>query len=59
AVAYGASSSFLNPFGYQTNLIVYGPGGYNLRDFIRAGFGLTIIYMVICISILSLLYKLL
>ncbi len=59
AVAYGASSSFLNPFGYQTNLIVYGPGGYNLRDFIRAGLGLTIIYMVICISILSLLYKLL
>ncbi|GGC84777.1 sodium:sulfate symporter [Thalassobacillus devorans] len=45
-VAIAASASFLSPIGYQTNLIVYGPGGYSFKDYIKAGFPLTLIVMV-------------
>ncbi|HET6519459.1 MAG TPA: SLC13 family permease [Geminicoccaceae bacterium] len=37
AVAFGASCAFATPIGYQTNLLVMGPGHYRFRDFIRAG----------------------
>lgn len=36
-VAFGASASFFTPFGYQTNAIVMGPGGYTFRDYLRIG----------------------
>lgn len=44
--AIAASSAFLSPYGYQTNTMVYGAGGYKFRDFIRFGYPLTIIMMV-------------
>ncbi len=56
AVAYGASASFLTPIGYQTNLMVYGPGGYKFRDFIKVGLPLAIMYMVLCIFVLKIIY---
>jgi len=37
AVALAASLSFITPIGYQTNLMVMGPGGYYPRDYLRAG----------------------
>lgn len=40
---FGASCCFASPLGYQTNLMVYGPGGYNFFDFVRIGAPLTII----------------
>ncbi len=43
AVALGASTCFANPMGYKTNLMVYGPGGYRFRDFVRSGLGLDIL----------------
>jgi len=42
AVAVAASCSFLTPIGYQTNTMVYGPGGYRFSDYFRLGFPLTI-----------------
>lgn len=42
AVLIGASCSFLSPIGYQTNLMVYGLGGYRFTDFARVGFPLTL-----------------
>jgi di/tricarboxylate transporter len=42
-VAVVASSSFLTPMGYQTNTMVYGPGGYRFSDYVRAGLPLNIV----------------
>ncbi|MFT5749077.1 MAG: di/tricarboxylate transporter [Ancylomarina sp.] len=55
-VAFAAAANFMTPIGYQTNLMVYGPGGYKFGDFFKIGFPLTIIYMVVCVSILSYTY---
>lgn len=45
-ITIGASASFLSPIGYQTNLIVYGPGGYKFRDYLRVGLPLSLIVML-------------
>ncbi len=55
-VAYAAAANFMTPIGYQTNLMVYGPGGYKFKDFFKIGAPLTLIYMVVTITILSLIY---
>ncbi|SDJ66474.1 SLC13 family permease [Microbulbifer yueqingensis] len=56
AVAYGASASFLTPFGYQTNLMVQNLGGYHLRDFFRAGLPLAIAYSITVLALLPLVF---
>ncbi len=43
AVVLGATASFVSPLGYQTNLMVFGPGGYRVRDYVRFGLPLTVI----------------
>lgn len=55
-VAYASAANFMTPIGYQTNLMVYGPGNYSFKDFFRIGAPLTFLYMVTTITILSLLY---
>ena len=55
-IAFAASAAFLTPIGYQTNLIVYGPGGYNFRDFLRVGLPVTVIYLVTVLVMLRWLY---
>jgi di/tricarboxylate transporter len=47
AICFGASASFMTPMGYQTNLMVFGPGQYRMKDFILSGFPLTIIFWII------------
>ena len=42
-VLFGASQSFLSPVGYQTNLMVFGPGRYRFLDVARYGFPLTVV----------------
>jgi len=55
-VAYAAAANFITPIGYQTNLMVYGPGGYKFKDFFKIGAPLTILYMIVTITILSVIY---
>jgi di/tricarboxylate transporter len=47
ALAFAASAAFYTPIGYQTNLLVYGPGGYRFKDFVRLGLPLTLLYWVL------------
>ncbi len=47
AVMIGASCAFATPIGYQTNAMVYGPGGYKFSDFIRVGLPLNIIIGIV------------
>ncbi|CAM4333337.1 SLC13 family permease [Jeotgalicoccus halotolerans] len=51
-VAIAASASFMTPIGYQTNLIVYGPGGYKFSDYIKVGAPLALITMFIACFII-------
>ncbi len=44
-IAIAASASFITPIGYQTNLIVYGPGGYTFTDYIKIGVPLSLLVM--------------
>ena len=52
AVAFGASASFLTPYGYTTNLMVQNLGGYELKDYFRAGLPLSIVYSAAVILLL-------
>ena len=48
-VMVGASCSFISPMGYQTNLMVYGPGGYKFTDFVKIGIPLSVVVGVITV----------
>lgn len=52
AVMIAASASFLTPFGYQTNLMVYGVGGYRLRDYIIFGLPLNLIVFILAMLLI-------
>ena len=51
-VAYAAAASFITPIGYQTNLMVYGPGGYTFKDFMRIGWPLSLMFLVVAVGVL-------
>ncbi len=56
AVALAASCSFLTPVGYQTNLLVYGPGGYRLQDYLRVGSPLALLLWIVATFLLPIVY---
>ncbi|NNE66064.1 MAG: SLC13 family permease [Pyrinomonadaceae bacterium] len=47
AITFAASSSLSTPFGYHTNLMVYGPGGYKFSDYIYTGVPLNIMFWIL------------
>ena len=46
AVMIASSCGFSIPFGYATHLIVYGPGGYSIKDFLKVGIPLDYLYLI-------------
>ncbi len=55
-VAFASAANFMTPIGFQTNLMVYGPGGYTFKDFMKVGAPLTVLYMLTTVLILSTVY---
>lgn len=49
AIAFGASASFAMPMGYQTSLMIYGPGGYRFKDFVRMGIALDLLLALLAL----------
>lgn len=57
AIAVAASASFLSPIGYQTNMMVYGPGGYRFTDYARLGWVLTLLVIVATVTLTPLIWQ--
>ena len=58
AVCFGASACFATPVGYQTNLLVYGPGGYRFNDYLKLGIPLNLIVFIMGSIFIPLLWPL-
>ena len=58
AVMFSATLAFATPVGYQTNMMVYGPGGYRFSDFTKVGLPLNIIAMLVASALIPLIWPL-
>ena len=57
AVCFGASACFATPIGYQTNLLVYGPGGYRFSDYLKLGIPLNLIVLLMGAGLIPLIWS--
>ncbi len=58
AVAVAASVDFLTPIGYQTNTMVYGPGGYHFGDYARLGAPITLVVILTLVTLIPIVWPL-
>lgn len=58
AVMMAASASFATPLGYQTNMMVFGPGGYRFTDFMRVGVPMNLLIGVVTVLVIAVVYDL-
>lgn len=58
AVMFSATLAFATPIGYQTNMMVYGPGGYKFSDYMRVGLPLNILIWLTCSALIPLIWPL-
>jgi di/tricarboxylate transporter len=56
AITVAASCGFATPMGYQTNLMIYGPGGYKFRDYVRFGGPLNLLVMALTVALAPLIW---
>jgi len=56
AVMMAASASFATPIGYQTNLMVYGPGGYRFSDYLRIGVPMNLLMWTVTVLVAPLVW---
>ncbi|NVD05578.1 SLC13 family permease [Vibrio sp. JPW-9-11-11] len=56
AVLFGASASFISPYGYQTNLLVYSVGNYTITDYVRVGVPISIVYSALVLTLIPLFF---
>ncbi|MDG3088635.1 SLC13 family permease [Vibrio hannami] len=56
AVAFGASASFISPYGYQTNLMVFNAGCYKISDFVKIGLPVSLVYGITAVSAIVWVY---
>ncbi len=55
-ICFAASASFITPVGYQTNLMVFGPGGYKFSDYFKVGFPLAILLWIVAVIMIPILW---
>ena len=55
-IAFAASAAFITPMSYQTNLMVYGPGNYKVKDFLKIGIPMTLLYALVSLSFIIFKY---
>src|SRR3990170_2385966 len=55
-IMMAASADFATPIGYQTNLMVYGPGGYRFTDYLRVGIPLDLLFMAVTVALTPLVF---
>jgi len=56
AVMMAASASFATPLGYQTNMMVFGPGDYRFMDFVKVGLPMNVFIGFLTVAVIALVY---